>query len=344
MNNNTDMHMQGDAALWMQGLLRYKSCGYVRPPSHYPVIWQKGQVQCYQVHQHHKLDAPTMLWIPSLINRYYILDMNHELSLLQFLAAQGINVYVIDWHHPLPVYAQMRTEQYMLQFLAPLVDELSAIHAQSIHLAGYCIGGMMALAYAQLHPEYVASLCLIATPWDFSHMKAITQNPLCANVVQRALDMPTPLLHGAYINWLFYLMDTEKFKQKYADFALMELGSPAYQRFIEVEYWVNDCVSLTRAFAEQCLVDWVQDNHTMRGKWNINQQIISPEKIACPAFIVAPENDMIVPPKTVHPLAKLIPNAQIITPNAGHIGMMVGKNRHHALWHPLCEFVKACRS
>ncbi len=336
---SASQHAENDA-LWMQGLLRYQSCGYTRPPSYHKVVWQKDQVQCYALHSQHDDARPSMLWIPSLINRYYILDMNDELSLLRFLASSDMNIYVIDWHHPDAAQAHLVSADYISMYLLPLIDALSA--DMPIHLAGYCVGGMLAMAAAQLKADQVASLSLLATPWDFSQMGDMVQHPLCAGAVQQTLNARAPLVHGAYINWLFYLMNPEKFKAKYADFAKMREGSSEYQRFVMVEHWVNDAVALSQAFAKECLLDWVQHNQTMHEGWSVNGITINPTLIRCPTFIAAPRKDEIVPPESVKPLAQMITHSHYVTPDAGHIGMMVGKNRKKALWNPLRDFVRSC--
>lgn len=336
------LHQSEDDALWMKGLLRYQSCGYVRPSHKHNIIWQKNQVQCYALHSEHNNAKPTMLWIPSLINRYYILDINHELSLLRFLAQSGMNIYVIDWHHPHAEQAYYDSGYYIAQYIMPLVKKLSA--AAPIHLAGYCAGGLLALATVCHYQVHFASLSLLATPWDFSQMQDVVQHPLCRGAIQHALQTRSPLLHGAYINWLFYLMNPQTFKDKYANFATIEEKTQDYMRFVMVEHWVNDAVALTQAFAKECLLDWAQHNNTMKGMWHVRDAIINPATIACPTFIAAPKRDQIVPPNSVRPLADIIPHTHYITPDAGHVGMIVGKNRHHALWHPLRDFVRSCAS
>jgi polyhydroxyalkanoate synthase len=61
---------------------------------------------------------------------------------------------------------------------------------------------------------------------------------------------------------------------------------------------------------------------------------VDPAKFDKPCFIAAPARDKLVPPESVRPLAKTIPNAKYIEPRAGHIGMIAGTNARDALWVP----------
>ena len=44
--------------------------------------------------------APTVMFVPSLINRAYILDLSRDRSLMRYLAASGIRPMLLDWGAP----------------------------------------------------------------------------------------------------------------------------------------------------------------------------------------------------------------------------------------------------
>jgi hypothetical protein len=70
--------------VWLEGVRRYQQSGYCRPVCPYPVVWQQGAMRCLRVTTSEAAalpsDAPVILLIPSLINRYYIVDLTEELS------------------------------------------------------------------------------------------------------------------------------------------------------------------------------------------------------------------------------------------------------------------------
>ena len=104
-----------------------------------------------------------VLFVPSLVNRAYVLDLTPERSLMRWLPGQGFRTLLLDWgwpgeaerHFTLTDYVAGRLERALMAAPGPVV------------LAGYCMGGLLALAAALRRPDRVRALALLATPWDF---------------------------------------------------------------------------------------------------------------------------------------------------------------------------------
>jgi polyhydroxyalkanoate synthase subunit PhaC len=330
----------------LAGVRRYQQSGYVRPLCVFPVAWHSNNVRCVEVEENIMtpldVDAPTVLLIPSLINRYYILDLTEELSLARALRRSGIRTYLLDWSEPTDDDAMMDSGDYVTRYLQPLLAWLHQKNGQPITVIGHCIGGLLALALTLLSPSQVKRLGLLATPWDFSH------HPFPMKQWANASYMmgygweheKASLFSGEYFSWLFYLADPVKFEEKYRYFLMLEEGSPAYERFIAVEHWVNDTVPLAKGVARNCLVDWARDNLTMQGGWRVQGEAINPANLQCPVFIAAPSHDRIVPCESARALAEVIPHGELIIPPSGHIGMIIGSKRNEVLLNPLIEWVK----
>ncbi len=330
---------------WLIGLQRFQNSDFVRPEHEYEVIWSHKKVRCFRVN--HANNAPNLLIIPSLINRYYILDLSisdlgDKLSLAKYLANSGINVFLLDWDEPSEEDGELDAAGYVMDYLQPLLEHLSLQTNNMIHVMGYCVGGVLALALAVLQPKMVKSLILIATPWNFavdnypnklwsSHQQIIT-NSWCNN---------SPLVSGAYLSWLFYLAAPEQFEEKYKYFNNLSHDSESYHRFLAVENWVNDTVPLTSAFARNCLIDWAEHNITAKGEWLVEGTRITPDKIKCRSLVVAPINDKIVTMANAKSIANQMRDVEVLTPPTGHIGMIIGGERHKNLWQPMVEWINA---
>jgi len=105
--------------------------------------------------------GPPAVLIPSLINPPHILDMDRDASLAEAVTRMGRRVLLLDWGP-----ARERTEasvgDHVAKLLVPLLRELGEPAA----LIGYCLGGTMAIAAANLVAcERVATL---AAPWNFA--------------------------------------------------------------------------------------------------------------------------------------------------------------------------------
>jgi polyhydroxyalkanoate synthase len=95
--------------------------------------------------------AIPLLLIPPWINKYYIMDLKPENSLIRFLVEQGFTVFVISWKNPDASMENVTFEDYLelgLLSAQRVVTEITGSH--KVHPVGYCVGGTllsMALAY-----------------------------------------------------------------------------------------------------------------------------------------------------------------------------------------------------
>ncbi|HYD37061.1 MAG TPA: alpha/beta hydrolase, partial [Allosphingosinicella sp.] len=106
--------------------------------------------------------GPSVLFVPSLINPPSILDLPGR-SLLRWLAAEGgINPLLLDWGWQVESRSHLSVAGHVESLILPLIDALGARPA----LAGYCLGGTMALAAAAA--SGAPAVAAIAAPWRFS--------------------------------------------------------------------------------------------------------------------------------------------------------------------------------
>ena len=117
-----------------------------------------------------------VLYIPPLVNKYYLLDLQPKSSLIRWLVGEGHTVFVVSWVDPGAELADMDMADYIR--LGP-VEALEAIEKatgeRSVDMFGFCMGGTllaMALAYLQGKGEAdrVASATTIGTLFDFSSL------------------------------------------------------------------------------------------------------------------------------------------------------------------------------
>jgi polyhydroxyalkanoate synthase len=66
---------------------------------------------------------------------------------------------------------------------------------------------------------------------------------------------------------------------------------------------------------------------------------VDPRYIKIPSLIVAPKQDYIVPNACAKALANTLANAEILEPDAGHVGMVVGSKSQEQLWQPMLHWL-----
>ncbi len=325
----------------LAGVLRYYETPYKRNVFDPPCIWQKGSARLLDYGQ--KISDPkvVVLFIPSLINRYYILDLEEERSFLRYLATQGIYPLVLDWGEPSGAEKRFGCGEYVTEILCPAIDFIAGISAQPIALAGYCMGGVLAIAAAKLKRKKISSLALLATPWDF-HCREFAPFVLekkwhaqMARMIDEQKTLPAEMIQS-----LFYLTDPFLFEHKFRRYSELEPNSRAARDFVALEHWVNDGVPMTSGVAHDCLIGWAQENKLLSGNWIVGGKKITPPPASLPSFIAIPQNDHVVPFDCALPLAKANKNAHIIHPRAGHVGMIVGSHARRELWQPYAAWLK----
>ncbi len=330
----------------LEGILRYIETPYARNVVEPPAIWRCGNARLldYGATAGTTLsaDMPVALFVPSLINRYYILDLEEERSMLRFIATQGIYPLVLDWGAPGEHEKSFDCSGYITGILEPAIDFISKASGGPITLAGYCMGGVLALAAALRQPKQVSSLALFATPWDFgckAFAPFVLDNqwlPMAESMIRMQQSLPADIIQS-----LFYLSDPWVFEQKFRRFYELQPESRAARDFVALEHWVNDGIPMTSGVAQDCLIGWAQQNQLVKNQWKVAGKAVNPAQYSLPCFIAIPRNDHVVPFDCALPLASKMPNAHVIHPGAGHVGMIVGSHAKRELWQPLAEWLHA---
>ena len=323
----------------LAGIAAYRRHPFHRDLADPPTVWAEGGSRLLDYAT--AGDGPVVLFVPSLVNRAYVLDLAPGHSLLRFLAGQGVRPLLLDWGWPGQVERGFTLTDYIAGRLERALAAATALAGGKVVLAGYCMGGLLALAAAERRPDLVAALALLATPWDF-HAGGADQAGQAARLLP--LLEPALALDGTLpidgLQLLFALLDPFGVTEKYRAFARLDPAGPRAALFVALEDWLNDGVPLAAPVARECLGLWYGANAPARGDWRVAGLPVDPRRLRLPCFVAVPRRDRIVPPESARPLAALIEGAVLHTPGAGHIGMAAGSNAETALWRPLLAWLR----
>jgi polyhydroxyalkanoate synthase len=328
-----------------EGVNRFSSAA--RPPAMPPLpeIWREGTTRLIHAAPKGGGNASPVILIPSLVNRAYILDLDPGHSLLRYLAShdhdRGHDSYLVDWDAPGVTETAFGIDHYVDR-LERIRDEVHARTGQAPVIAGYCMGGNLALALARRDPAKIRAMALLATPWDFYAMPASATEMLAAMLPGlRQLIAVCGNLPVDVIQAMFSSRDPGGVIRKFRRFAALKPDSAEARAFVILEDWLNDGVPLTGPVALECLDDWYVQNRPMRGTWQSGGSALDVTKLDVPALVVIPDHDTIVPPASARPLAEQLPRATLVTANAGHIGMVAGSKAVVTLYEPLSDWIAA---
>lgn len=329
-----------DPAL-VAGIAAYRRHPWQRTQPDPPAISAHGDARLLDYGDPAAPGALPVLFVPSLINRAYVLDLLPDRSMLRWLAAHGIRPLLLDWGWPGPIERAMTLDQVIAgpleRALASAVDRVGA----PVVLAGYCMGGLLTLAAALRRPAQVRALALLATPWDFHAADADLARRLAATLhLLEPVMAATGTLPVDALQVLFALPSPGALAAKYRAFGRMDQDGPAARDFVALEDWLNDGVPLGAHLARETLGGWYGANTPGRGAWRVGGQAMDPAALSVPAFVAVPHADRIVPPASALPLARLIPGAVLHQPAAGHVGMVAGPRATDMLWLPLLDWLR----
>lgn len=323
---------------FLRGVERYRHHSWRRDIEDPPEVWREGG----SVLRDYGGEGPPVLFVPSLINRAYILDLSQRRSLLRWLAEQGVNPWLIDWGEPGETERSYGLDDYVAGRLARAFDWLAARTGGPLPVIGYCMGGLLALALAQHRKDRVSGLGLLATPWDFHAGDGARARALAA--IMPALEGQLALfgqLPVDSLQALFAGLDPFGIQRKFEAFAGAPPKSEAAQLFVALEDWLNDGVPLAAPVARECILGWYGENAPARGCWTVCGEAVRPETLDVPALALLPAKDRIVPPESARALAAALPRCRVVDVEAGHIGMVVGSGMEQTVWTVLKEWIAA---
>ena len=123
-----------------------------------------------------KVAAEPLLYVPPLVNRYYMIDLVPRQSLVKWLVEEGRTVFVISWVNPGPELKDKDVGDYVLSGVVEAIGQVRQRAGNAPDLFSFCLGGtLVAIALAWLatktRAEEVNSATLIGSLVDFSDMR-----------------------------------------------------------------------------------------------------------------------------------------------------------------------------
>lgn len=299
------------------------------------VVYQRGSMKLYHFEPPVRRFETPILFVYSLINRYYILDFLPGRSLIEFMTQQGYDVYAIDWGTPGPVERDL-TWHDMLGGLVKAAERwvLKISGADKLTLYGYCMGGTMALAYAALYPEKVRNFVAQATPVDF-HEGGIFRtwtDPEYFDVdamVDAYGNVPIDLMESG-----FSMMAPVQRISKWFEVFRRLSDKDFVTTFLAMEHWAADNVPFPGEVYRQYIKDCYQENNFYKGKMVVGGRRVDLGQIKCPLLVLTAENDTIAPPKSSEALLGVVgaTDKTLLRFPVGHIGLSTSSKGPKQIW------------
>ncbi|MHA3915232.1 alpha/beta fold hydrolase [Halovulum sp. GXIMD14793] len=329
----------------LAGISIWQQHPYRRDLTEPPVIWQAGTTRLLD----YAPDAagPTVLVVPSLINRAYVLDLTAERSMLRSMAAAGLRPVLVDWGDPGMDEARFDLDAYVTARLLPAAAFLTGQTGRPPAILGYCMGGALAVALATRVP--VSALVTIGAPWSFGNttglaaeMRGVLRQTGIAKLRAQlhALVQAFGVVPDLMLQHLFALIRPVDAAVKFRKLAQLPPDSAEAQTFVALEDWLADGMALAGLAAEDLLIDWQLGDGLASGGWQVLARPVLARDVTCPALVLAGQRDIIAPPASAEPLATAIPGATLSQPDMGHVGMIMGQRAPNLVWRDVFDFLR----
>ena len=295
------------------------------------VVWRRGKAELWRYRNGPVRYGPPVLIVHSLVSRSYILDLRPGNSLVEYLTAAGLDVFLLDWGVPDELDSDNDLARYVDFYIPRAVEAVKRESgADEITLVGYCLGGVLAALYAAGHETApVRSLILMATPIDFDEMGAMVaflrEGRLNAEeLVDETGNVPADVLYSG-----FYMQaPTTEIAQKAT--LLDNLWNDEFvEGFQAMGRWSRDHVPFPGALFRELVEELVRKNVLMTGSIRIGDRKVELANARGNVLNALAERDNVVPPAAVEPVMQLIGDParrQELRLPGGHVTFGTGRS------------------
>jgi polyhydroxyalkanoate synthase subunit PhaC len=287
-----------------------------------------------------------VLVVTSLVNQPYILDLVPGQSMVEFLLRQGFDVYLIEWGRPRQEHKHLTLEDHVQCLLPECVEAvLRDSGERELSIIGYCVGGLLSVLYAALHPKApLKNLVCMAAPvnsdglvslkaWmgeGFDEEALIEQfGNVPADWVQNTLRALRPFGKLAGAANLLNNIDSDD----------------TVRSNLRMGKWEGDNIPFPGGVFRQMVNNFLRGNELIHGKWLIGGQRVELSKIKQPFLHLLAQDDHITPYASACDLVRLVGSRdkQELILKGGHVGLVAGRGAQTRMW-PALEAWLAPRS
>ena len=282
-------------------------------------------------------DRPFLL-VPPCINKFYILDLQPENSLIRYAVEQGHRTFVVSWRNPGEELSHKTWDDYVEDGAMAAIDVVQSITgAEQINALGFCVGGtILSNALAVLSArgqEPVASATFLTTLIDFSDTGILDVFIDEGFVKFREMQMGQGgLMKGQDLASTFSFLRPNDLVWNYVVGNYLKGETPPP---FDLLYWNSDSTNLPGPFYAWYLRNFYLENKLIKP----NALMVCGEKmdlsqLTLPVYIYGSREDHIVPIAAAYASTQVLPGKKRFVMGAsGHIAGVInppakGKRSH----------------
>ncbi|MCL4142742.1 UNVERIFIED_CONTAM: hypothetical protein GTU68_035640 [Idotea baltica] len=281
----------------------------------------------YEPSQKQAYSRPLVIF-PPWINKFYVLDMREENSMIRWLVNKGLTVFVVSWRSADAVTKDYTWDDYAEQGIYAAIDAATAASgSKKVNTVGYCIGGTLlsaTLSHMAKHGDKrINSATFFASQSDFEiegdlHVftDKTARNHIDSIIAKTGGVMPGKQMEETF-NWLRpidlvwrYVID---------QYMLGKAPKP-----FDLLYWNADQTNIPGPVHKRYLKDMYAKNKLSRGKFKLLGDKVNPKDVKIPVLVQAGRDDHICPYQSVFRTASVFGGkSKFVLAGSGHIAGVV---------------------
>ncbi|MEH6549292.1 MAG: alpha/beta hydrolase [Pseudomonadales bacterium] len=264
-----------------------------------------------------------LLFVPAMVNKYYVLDLSPDRSMLKFAVDSGLQVFMVSWRNPGIEQSTWGVEKYALALMEAITAVKTITRSKDLNLYTLCSGAMMTLAMASamkgrgdnsIHSMTIGVCMLdlqrtdmemtaLAGPQVYEKVKKRSRKAGILNGHELATSMlwlrPQDLIWGNVVN--NYLLGNEP-----PEFDLL--------------FWNNDWTNLPAQLHCDVIDMFHKGTLTSAGALSIDGAPVDLANLDCDKYIVGGTSDHITPWKACYRGVHVYGgNTEFVLSNSGHM-------------------------
>jgi polyhydroxyalkanoate synthase len=275
---------------------------------------------------------------PPWINKYYILDLGPEKSLIKWCLDKGYTVFVASWVNPDARLALKTFEAYMTEGVYAALDAVEqATGEKEVNAVGYCIGGTLlacSLAHmAQRKDDRIKSATFLVTQVDFTEageLKVFIDEEQIADI-EKQMHEKGGYLKGSTMATTFNMLRSNDLIWNYVvnNYLLGREPMP-----FDILFWNSDATRLPSAMHVFYLRECYLENKLAEGRMELGGETLDLGKVKVPVYLQSSREDHISPYPSVYKATRLFGGpVRFICAGSGHIAGVInppssGKYNH----------------
>lgn len=295
-------------------------------------------------------ELPVLL-VSAPIKRWYIWDLEPEVSVVARCLERGLRVHVVEWTEPGPDEQHFGLDTYADDLLARCIQAVAErTGSPRVALVGPSLGGVLAAICAARRPDLVAAVALLEAPLHFGTDGGAFGPFVAATPPGAPAGVAAGGVPGSLLDLGAATAAPREFQlDPYLDLLRSVGNLTMLTTYLRVLRWADDEFRLPARLFCDVVERLYRRDEFMQGTLEVGGRPVGPATLTVPLLNVLDPRSRAVPPSSIVPFhdAAAAPAKRLLDYHGDvgvalqHVGVLVGRNAHRHLWPEILDWLTA---